>query len=63
MSRNSKNARLHHEARQRKGTKGPAKTQPKHGKTKAWWQTHKSYSSWFKGQKNELAVRNSSNNL
>lgn len=35
MSRNSKNARLHREARERKKTKGfvgPAKTTPKHGK-------------------------------
>jgi hypothetical protein len=32
MSRNSKNAKRLVAARERKGTKGPAITQPKHGK-------------------------------
>ena len=32
MSRNSKNARLHSEARARKGTKGPSQTVAVHGK-------------------------------
>lgn len=37
MSRNSKNARLHAEARARKGNAGPKATTPKHGKrTRAW---------------------------
>lgn len=37
MSRNSKNTRTHAEARARKGQRGPAATEPKHGKrTRAW---------------------------
>lgn len=37
MSRNSKNARLHAEARARKGNAGPKQTTPKHGKkVRAW---------------------------
>ena len=37
MSRNSKNARLHMEARARRKQEGPAQTTPKHGKkTRAW---------------------------
>ena len=63
MSKNSKTTRLHNEARQRKGIKGPAKTTPKHGKTKAWWQTHLSYSTWFNGGKHELAQRNTNHNV
>ena len=37
MSRNSKNARLHAEARARKGNAGPKQTEPKHGKRKREW--------------------------
>lgn len=40
MSKNSKNARLHREARSRNrknGFKGPAKTAVKHNKARAWY--------------------------
>lgn len=43
MSRNSKSARLHREARARKGQAGPSSTQPQHGKRNrvarggCWW--------------------------
>lgn len=39
MSRNNKNARLILEARARKGQKGPARTQPKHGKVNVKWKS------------------------
>ena len=55
MSRNSKNAKRMVEARQRKGVTGSAKTQPKHGKLRAWWQTTKpkNYSAWFHKKKQQ----------
>lgn len=37
MSRNSKNARLHREAQERKGVKGPSKTVKKNKKVNVWW--------------------------
>lgn len=54
MSRNSKNARLNKESKERSaarknGTTGPARTSPKHGKTKAWWQLG-SYFDFIKGK-------------
>jgi hypothetical protein len=39
MSRNSKNARLHQEAKARKGQKGPARTEAKHGKVNVKWKS------------------------
>lgn len=62
MSRNSKNARLHREAKQLKhaefkggehvstGRKGPSSTTPKHGKKNAWFQHFDSYSDFVKAQ-------------
>ena len=38
MSANNKRARKIRAARDMKGRKGPAKTMPKHTKTKAWYQ-------------------------
>lgn len=56
MSRNSKSARnvarrkANALARQ-SGGGGPAKTSPKHGKAKAWWQVgNGSYSTFIKGK-------------
>lgn len=53
MSRNSKNAQRTKQKHQMKDGNGPAKTNPKHGKLNAWWQTTKpkSYSSWFHNHK------------
>lgn len=54
MSRNSKNARLVKEAKDRNRTKGftgPAKTTPKHGKKNAWWQKFPSYNAFISGRK------------
>jgi hypothetical protein len=36
MSKNSKNARKIRQAKERRGTTGPAKTTPKHGKVNTW---------------------------
>jgi hypothetical protein len=52
MSRNSKNARLHKEAKlmgeqRQKGNKGPARTQSKHGKKNAWFQKYDTYSQYI----------------
>lgn len=59
MSRNSKNARLVFQAKQRnrvKGFRGPAKTAAKHGKKNAWWQVgNKTYSEFVKGKKATVA--------
>lgn len=54
MSRNSKNARLTKEAKDRNRTKGftgPAKTTPKHGKKNAWWQKFPTYNAFINGRK------------
>ena len=56
MSRNNKGARLNKsakEASQRRvsGTGGAAKTTPKHGKKRAWWQTFGDYAAFIKGGK------------
>ena len=56
MSRNSKNAQRNKAAKERseqrqKGNAGPAKTTPKHGKKRAWWQLHDSYREAVKGSK------------
>lgn len=56
MSRNSKNARLHREAKEmgklrQGGGKGPSRTTPKHGKKNAWWQRYSTYSSFVAGGK------------
>jgi len=56
MSRNSKNATRIMDARKmaeihKNGGKGPAKTAPKHGKKKAWWQKFPSYRAYIKGAK------------
>lgn len=59
MSRNSKSARnvarrkANTQARQ--GGGGPAKTTPKHGKLKAWWQTFGSYGAFIRGKKSKSA--------
>lgn len=56
MSRQSKNARNLARAKQitgmhKNGEKGPAKTSPKHGKTKAWWQIGSGdYANFVKGK-------------
>ena len=62
LSRNSKNARLHREAKsyrraERKGDqvvstgrKGPARTEPKHGKKAAWFQLYDSHGDFMKAQ-------------
>lgn len=58
MSKNSKNARLNREAKERSASRkngnklGPSEgraTAPKHGKKKAWWQIFHSYSDFIKG--------------
>lgn len=49
MSRNSKNARLVREAKERnrtKGYKGPARTETKHGKKNAWYQKFPTHAAW-----------------
>ena len=56
MSRNSKNARRFRAAKEMSalhatGGKGPAKTTPKHGKTRAWWQKFASYAGYIAGGK------------
>jgi len=57
MSRQSKNARNLARARSistmhKNGEKGPARTSPQHGKTKAWWQVgNGTYSEFLKGGK------------
>lgn len=56
MSRNSKNASRIKAAKEMsalrtKGGKGPAKTTPKHGKTRAWWQKYDSYKAFCSGGK------------
>lgn len=56
MSRNSKNARLHADARRmserrKNGNGGPAKTEAKHGKKNAWWQKFKTYGAYIAGGK------------
>ena len=56
MSRNSKNARLHQEAKEmgktrQGGGRGPAQTTPAHGKKNAWWQKFSSYSAYVSGGK------------
>jgi len=59
MSKNSKNARLHHEARERSKTRqsggkcgptgGVRATAATHGKKKAWWQLYNSYGEYIRG--------------
>lgn len=63
MSRNNKNARLHQEAKMGRhaklegskavstGYRGPAQTQPKHGKKAAWFQKYTSHADYMKAQK------------
>ncbi len=57
MSRNSKNARRTQQRKEMSklrtgGGSGPAKTTPKHGKTKAWWQVGGgTYTAFVKGGK------------
>jgi hypothetical protein len=62
MSRNSKNARLTAERKQNRraqgvgnptstGNKGPARTEPKHGKKRAWFQLYDTYGDFLKAQK------------
>lgn len=56
MSRNSKNATRHAQAKaitalHLKGEKGPARTGAKHGKKNAWWQKFQTYSAFIKGAK------------
>ena len=56
MSRNSKNAQRIKAAKEMsalhvKGGKGPAKTTPKHGKTRAWWQKFDTYGAFIRGGK------------
>ncbi len=56
MSKNSKNAQRIKAAKdmsatRKNGGKGPSKTTPKHGKTRAWWQTgDRLYRSFAKGK-------------
>jgi hypothetical protein len=59
MSRNSKEAKRHAEARQRRrakqegktivsmGSNGPKQTTPKHGKKNAWWQKNSRPQPWW----------------
>jgi hypothetical protein len=64
MSRNNKSARLIAEGKNNRraknggptgpvstGNKGPARTEPKHGKRKAWFQLYDSHSDYMKAQK------------
>jgi len=64
MSRNSKNARRIAEGKNNRraknggptgpvstGNKGPARTEPKHGKRKAWFQLYDTHSDFMKAQK------------
>lgn len=56
MSRNSKNAQRNKAAKDMSATRtsggsGPAKTTPKHGKKKAWWQVFPSYGAFVRGGK------------
>jgi len=64
MSRNSKSARLIAEGKNNRraknngptgpistGNKGPARTESKHGKRKAWFQLYDSHSDYMKAQK------------
>ncbi len=64
MSRNSKNARLTAERKNNRraknggptgpistGNKGPSRTEPKHGKRKAWFQLYDTHSEFLKAQK------------
>lgn len=57
MSRQSKNAKNLARAAgfskiRKEGGRSPAKTSPKHGKTKAWWQVgNGDYASFTKGKK------------
>jgi len=64
MSRNSKNARLTAEGKNNRhaknggpsgpvstGMKGPSRTEPKHGKKKAWFQLFDTHSEFLKAQK------------
>ena len=56
MSKNSKNAKRHQQAREmsksrQAGNPGPAKTKPVHSKKNAWWQKFRSYTEFVKGNK------------
>lgn len=55
MSRQSKNARNLARAKacsevRKSGGRGPAKTSPQHGKTKAWWQLFRSFGEFAAGK-------------
>lgn len=61
MSRNSKNSQRIKKAKElsvlhTKGEKGPAKTAPKHGKTRAWWQKFPSYAAYIRGGKKDKSA-------
>ena len=60
MSRTSKNARnvarrKSNTLARKNGGGGPAKTAPKHGKTKAWWQKFPNYGAFVRGGKKQNA--------
>ena len=60
MSKNNKNAKRIAAAKEMSkirlgGGKGPARTEPKHGKKNAWWQKFPSYTAYIRGGKTHAA--------